>query len=72
MKQTGFRNLGFAWGVRSGPKGPADLWLRRPPQKISPGGVRGRSKVSGASGGVRGRPGRPGVMSGVSGIPGAS
>ena len=21
MKQTGFRNLGFAWGVRSGPKG---------------------------------------------------
>ena len=22
MKQTGFRNLGFAWGVRFGPKGP--------------------------------------------------
>ena len=21
MQQTGFRNLGFAWGVRSGPKG---------------------------------------------------
>ena len=21
MKQTGFRNLGFVWGVRSGPKG---------------------------------------------------
>ena len=22
MKQTGFRNLCFTWGVRSGPKGP--------------------------------------------------